>query len=111
MTSDDVAAADAAAWAALQEQIPAEFAIDDDVRTQRARFRIAHLLGTDPGGAWVAEHDGEIVGVALALVREGVWGLSLFGVRPGLQGQGVGRRLLNAALDYAEGRRGAIILS
>jgi GNAT superfamily N-acetyltransferase len=111
MTADDVPAADAAAWAALQEQIPMEFSVDDDLRTTRGRFRIGHLLKTDPEGAWVAEHDGEVVGCALALVREDVWGLSLFGIRPGLQGQGIGRQLLDAALRYAEGRRGAIILS
>ena len=51
------------------------------------------------------------MGVALALVREGVWGLSLFGVRPELQGRGTGRKLLDATLRYAEGCRGAIILS
>jgi GNAT superfamily N-acetyltransferase len=111
MTPDDVAAADRTAWSALQVHIPEAFAIDDDVRARRGRHRIAHLQRTDPGGAWVAEAGGEIAGVALALMREGVWGLSLLGVRPDLQSRGVGRRLLDAALTYAEGARGAIILS
>src|SRR3954451_1360702 len=101
MTADDVPAADAVAWSALREQIPAEFVVDTDIRTQRARFRISHLISTDPDGAWVAEDDGEIVGVALALVREGVWGVSLFGVVPGRQGGGVARELLDATLRYA----------
>ena len=98
MTADDVPAADETAWAALHQQIPPEFAqtADESLRAERGRFRIAHLQRTDPDGAWVAEDDGEIVGVALALVREGVWGLSLFGVRPGLQGRGTGHRLLDA---------------
>lgn len=74
--------------------------------------RIAHLRETDPGGAWVAvDGDGRVAGSALALVREGVWGLSLLIVRGGLRSQGVGRRLLEAALGYADGARGAIILS
>jgi len=113
MTADDVPAADEAAWAALHEQIPPEFAhaCEEDVRAERGRIRIGHLQRTDPGGAWVAEDDGSILGVALALVREGVWGLSLFGVRPEHQSKGIGRRLLDAALSYAEGCRGAIILS
>src|SRR3954468_21744617 len=113
MTPDDVPDAEQAAWAALHEQIPPDFArtIDDQARAERGRFRIAHLQRTDPGGAWVAEDDGQIVGLSLALVREGVWGFSLFGVRPDRQGQGVGRRLLDAALAYAEGCRGALILS
>jgi len=113
MTPDDVPAADSAAWSALRSQVPAEFMseFDTQARVGRGRFRIAHLQSTDPEGAWVAEDDGEVVGVALALVREGVWGLSLFGVAPDRQGKGVGRELLDATLRYAEDCRGAIILS
>lgn len=111
MTADDVPAADAAAWAALRRHVPADLTFDDDQRTTRGRSRVAHLQRTDPGGAWVAEGGGEIVGCALALVREDVWGLSLFGIHPDHQGRGVGRRLLDATLGYAAGRRGAIILS
>jgi hypothetical protein len=59
----------------------------------------------------VAEHDGEVAGVALALVREGVWGCSLFAVAAGLQGRGVGRRLLEASFDYGRAARGHLILS
>jgi GNAT superfamily N-acetyltransferase len=79
------------------------------VRANHARF--AHLLATDPGGAWVAEHDGRVVGVALALVREGIWGLSLFGVAPEHQGRGIGRELLEAAFGHGAGARGHLILS
>jgi GNAT superfamily N-acetyltransferase len=113
MTPEDVAATDRMAWSALQTQIPAEFvnAVEDEQRARRGQFRIAHLQRTDPEGAWVAEHDGEIVGVSLALVREGVWGLSLFGVDPDHQSRGIGRQLLDASLRYADGCRGAIILS
>jgi GNAT superfamily N-acetyltransferase len=111
MTADDVAAADAAAWAALRQNIPPDFVEEADRAVERRHFRVAHLLRTDPEGAWVAEHDGEVVGCVLALVREDVWGLSLLGVRPERQAQGIGRELLARALDYAEGRRGAIILS
>jgi GNAT superfamily N-acetyltransferase len=113
MTPDDVAATDRMAWSALQTQIPAEFvdAVEEEHRARRGQFRIAHLQRTDPAGAWVADHDGEIVGVSLALVRERVWGLSLFGVHPDHQSRGIGRQLLDAALGYADGSRGAIVLS
>ena len=112
MTAEDVPSADDAAWAALQTQLPEDYVVGDaEERRARGRFRIAHLLRTDPGGAWVAEADGRIVGVSLALVRDGVWGLSLFGVEPGQQERGTGRRLLDATLDYADGCRGGIILS
>jgi GNAT superfamily N-acetyltransferase len=111
----DVPGAAAVGGAALSDQIPAEF--HPSTPAERARLvrrqqaRVAHLLASDPAGSWLAEVDGEIAGVALGLVRDGIWGLSLFGIRPGLQGQGIGRRLLAAALGYSEGCRGAIVLS
>jgi GNAT superfamily N-acetyltransferase len=74
--------------------------------------RITHLVGTDPGGAWVAtDDDGDVVGAALALVREGVWGLSLLIVHPGVQSNGTGSALLKAALDHGARTRGGIILA
>jgi GNAT superfamily N-acetyltransferase len=77
-----------------------------------AQLRIRHLLGTDPGGAWVAvDPDDRPVGAALALVREGVWGLSLLVVRPDAQSSGAGGALLRAALEYGSDARGGIILA
>ena len=77
-----------------------------------AIVRIQQLFERDPGGAWVAEDHGRMVGAALALDREGVWGLSLLVVLPEYQSQGVGRALLARSLEYAGGgRRGAIILA
>jgi GNAT superfamily N-acetyltransferase len=77
-----------------------------------ALVRINQLLERDPGGAWVAEEDGRLVGAALALDREGVWGLSLLVVLPEHQSSGVGRALLRQSLEYANGgERGGIILA
>ena len=74
--------------------------------------RFSHLIETDPGGAWVAEEDGRVIGAALAIDREGVWGLSLLVVLPDHQSSGIGRALLERTLEYAGGgRRGAIILA
>jgi GNAT superfamily N-acetyltransferase len=76
-----------------------------------AHIRYRHLVRTDPGGAWVAEDERGIAGCALALRREGVWGLSLLVVRPDLQSEGVGSTLLRRAHEYADGARGRIILA
>jgi GNAT superfamily N-acetyltransferase len=76
-----------------------------------ARVRIGRLLETDPGGAWVAELDGDVLGCSLALLREGVWGLSLLVVRPDTQSSGIGRELLARARAYGDGARGWIVLA
>jgi GNAT superfamily N-acetyltransferase len=77
-----------------------------------AIVRIHQLLERDPGGAWVAEVDERVVGAALAIDRDGLWGLSLLVVDPAHQSEGLGRALLERSLDYAEGgRRGGVILA
>jgi GNAT superfamily N-acetyltransferase len=74
--------------------------------------RVRHVIERDPGGAWVAERDGELAGAALAIDRDGLWGLSLLAIDPGHQSAGLGRALLARALEYADGgRRGAVILA
>jgi GNAT superfamily N-acetyltransferase len=70
----------------------------------RQLARISHLQRTDPAGAFAAEEGGQLLGVALALVRDGMWFLSLLVVRPGHQGKGLGRELLDAALETATDR-------
>ena len=76
-----------------------------------SRIRIGHLLATDPGGAWVADRHGEVVGCSLGIVRDGVWGLSLLVVSPGDQSSGVGRELLARAWEHGRDARGWIVLS
>jgi GNAT superfamily N-acetyltransferase len=76
-----------------------------------AAIRYRRCLETDPGGSWVAEHDGRVVACALAILREGVWGLSLLVVHPDQQSAGLGRDILARAHDYADGARGRIVLS
>ena len=113
MTTADVEPAFAASQAAFEargERWPTT-SEPADVRWRRGIQRIRHLLDSDPGGAWVAEDEGGVHGVSMALVREGVWGLSLLAVEPGKQGNGVGGLLLERALATAEGTRGQLILS
>ncbi len=81
----------------------------EEIERRKERYR--HFLKHDPGGAWVAADGERVVGVALALEREGVWILSLFAVDEEYRGAGVGRRLLDHALVYAEGCKGAMLAS
>ncbi len=67
------------------------------------RLRTEHLLTTDPGGSWVADRDGTMAGFATSFTRELMWILASFAVRPGLQGGGIGRALLEAALHHGRG--------
>jgi GNAT superfamily N-acetyltransferase len=73
------------------------------------RFR--YVIESDPQGAWLAEQDGRPVGAALAILREGLWGLSMLVVHPDAQSGGIGRALLERTLRYGDGARGGIIAS
>jgi GNAT superfamily N-acetyltransferase len=108
MREEDVADADRVCVDVLYSSFAGE---SEAVRAARQHARIRHLLDTDPGGSWVAEHDGRVAGVALALIREGVWGFSLFGVAEALQGRGVGRELFARCWAYGAGARDHLILS
>lgn len=71
-----------------------------------------HKLSTDPGGCWVAEEQGRVVGLATSLRRELMWILCSFAVAPEAQGQGLGDQLLRRALEYGDGcLRGLFIAS
>jgi GNAT superfamily N-acetyltransferase len=78
---------------------------------QRSRLRIAHLQRTDPDGAWVATHDDTVVGLALSLRRGPMWFLSLLAVSTELQAKGIGKALLEASLQTAEGAGAAWLLA
>ena len=108
MHPEDVPAAEAVArttfWAG-------HAGADEPETVERGLRRVAHLQRTDPGGAWVAAVEGEIVGVALALVREGIWGLSLFAVAEAHRDRGIGRELLEASFGHGADARGHLILS
>jgi GNAT superfamily N-acetyltransferase len=76
-----------------------------------AEKRFAAFVRHDPEGSWVAEDEHGLAGCALATKREGVWGLSLLVVRPGVQSRGLGSDLLRHAHDYAHDAVGRIILA
>lgn len=102
-----------------QPPLPAE--------TGPLRRHLLHMIGTDPDRFWVAESDEgggadggtgepaadgtggtsaegpdddarrEVVGFAVATVREGLWYLAMLFVRPEAQGHGIGAALLDRA--------------
>ena len=113
MRAEDAPAAAAAGRIAIETLYPDEFpAAETDLRVRWSVARAAHLQETDPEGCWVAEVDGQVVGVALGLIREGVWGFSLFGLLPAFQGLGIGGPLYTRALAYgAHAERGGLIMS
>ena len=114
MRGDDVPAAHQAgvdAFADLDRRTGGDPYPAPPPRPEVAHARYHHLLATDPGGCWVAERDGEVVGASVGLVREGVWGLSYLVVHPSGQSAGTGRELLARAWEHGRDARGRIILS
>ena len=103
MRADDVVSAEAA-WDQAYRTMLAEHHIPVPPGTpelsERTQRRMGYLRETDPGGSWVAEADGTIVGLAEAQRRGDIWVLAILGVVPGYQNLGVGRALLERALAY-----------
>ncbi|MCW2931221.1 MAG: family N-acetyltransferase [Actinomycetia bacterium] len=65
--------------------------------------RTVRLLETDAGGHWVAADDSGLLGMVSSVVRERLWVLVTFAVRPGLRGKGIGRQLQSRAEAYGAG--------
>ena len=59
---------------------------------------LEHLRTTDPELFLVAQREARTIGFIAAVRREALWFLSMCFVRPGEQGRGLGRRLLEAVL-------------
>src|SRR3954447_4543718 len=79
--------------------------------TARQHQRYGLFLSHDAPGSWVAERSDGVVGIALALRRDDLWGLSLLAVRPDCQAKGIGQQLVEASLTYAADAERSVILS
>ena len=112
LTDEDVSAAEQLAWDSLAgagRRFGFSMGERDATRIAFAQARVRHLRTVDPDGAFVADSDGEPVGMTLAMRRGSLWFLSLLTVEEGHQGGGIGRQLLDAALRTAEDAERAMI--
>lgn len=114
-----------AADVARVERLTDEAFLDLDVRTRRPgrpapsgrdraaaaawRDRAAHVLEGDPRGCWVAEDGSGLLGAVLSMRRDLTWLVATYAVRPPVQGRGVGRQLLGAALEHGSGSLRAMV--
>jgi GNAT superfamily N-acetyltransferase len=101
---------------ATEADLPAAVAVYETARNAMLTRQRLPAPPLDPEGALrgyrhvlttgifrVAEVDGDLAGVCLAIVRDGLWFLSGFWVRPDMKGQGLGGPLLRQVWD--EGAR------
>jgi hypothetical protein len=105
MTENDVAGAVTAfdsGFLAMRARYGLPITASSLQNDRRRQNRTRHFLATDPGGSWVAEDDGVIVGMSQSFVREDYWMLSQLGAVPGRQGRGLGRELLRLAHGYGD---------
>jgi predicted N-acetyltransferase YhbS len=101
----------ATAWSGLEAALREEPRAFDGMALGRLAARYRYLLGTDPGGSFVAEGGEAIVGIAASHVRAGRFLLANLGVAPSVQGKGIGRALLADALEHGAGAPVGLICS
>lgn len=118
MTDDDVPAVERVTATAFYELSvathPANWPAPERRSAERASRWIDRLrlfVEHDAPGCWVAEQDEVIVGCSVALLRDGLWGLSSFAVSPDTQAKGLGKALLEAALGHGPWSAGIICSS
>lgn len=108
---DAVMAVVRAADAALEEQAGREPEITTEAQQRAFRAGMERFVQRDAAGAWVAVEGDRVVGMAEAVRRGSFWGLSMLFVDPDRQGTGIGRRLVDATLTYADGAAVRMIMT
>ena len=96
MRQEDAAAvyetASTALFESMEEREVLRRRTPEQVGYRKARY--GHFLRHDPDGAWLAEDDGGVSGVAISVVRGRVLVLSLLAVDAAHRGTGLSRELL-----------------
>jgi GNAT superfamily N-acetyltransferase len=88
--------------------VQADMTAGDPQAWERRRPLFEHLART-AAHFWIAEHQGQVIGYARSILRDGVLELTEFFVRPGHQSAGVGRELLARAFPPAGARHRVIV--
>lgn len=97
--ADDLAAADALVVASIND-LTVRHGFGPMVTAGPPNFQLFSLRD-DPGGLWVAEEGGEILGFAWSWACGDVWFLAQLFVDPARQGEGIGGKLLERAMVHA----------
>lgn len=113
MTESDLPAAERTSAATFLDADRRDRRVSDPEPTPRSEVasrqwidRMRFFLSVDPDGCWVAADGDAIVGFAISQNRERLWYLATYGVLTAYQGQGLGRRLMDAVLAHAGDRSG-----
>lgn len=97
--AEDLATADALAVASIND-LTMRHGFGPMATASPPNFQLFSLKD-DPGGLWVAEDDGDILGFAWSWVCGDVWFLAQLFVDPAQQGRGIGNELLKRTMEHA----------
>jgi len=97
--ADDLAATDALVVASINE-LTVRHGFGPMAATSPPNFQL-FSLEDDPGGLWVAEAGGDIVGFAWSWACGDIWFLAQLFVDAARQGHGIGNRLLERTMEHA----------
>lgn len=103
MRTEDVEAAEQVSALAFDERRADGSPGRDAERRELWCVRTARAVREDGPGCWVADRDGEVLGLATSIRRDTLWALCTWAVLPQWRGRGVGRPLLEVSMAYAEG--------
>lgn len=103
MRTEDVEAAEWVSALAFGERRQDGSPGRDAERRELWCVRTARATHDDGPGCWIAERNGEVLGVATSIRRDTLWALCTWAVLPQWHGRGVGRPLLEASMSYASG--------